>query len=400
LGSKFSAADASLGYAYQVRIALMRALELARKGLQFEVAIETLDDVSFAQVGGDPFELLQLKHSIQAKAGLSDASPALWKTLRIWSTKWREGQLTDGTSLFLVTTSLAADGSAAAYLKSDSRDYVSAQGLLDTAASTSLSQENAAAYEAWKALTSAQRASLLQQIEVIDAAPNIIDLESRLVDQLWGFVEKERRDSFLEYLEGWWFRRVLKQLAGEVSAIPVAELEAQLDKLREQFRKESLPIDEALLTQELDEALANSYRSHVFVRQLELVKASANRISFAIRDYFRAYEQRSKWVRHDLVLDIELRGYERQLIEEWQLAREQLLARIGADATDEVLQATGLELLAWAENSLFPIRIGVTAPFVCRGSFQMLADERRVGWHPKFLERLTEILQQTKVAVV
>lgn len=388
----FSAADASLGYAYQVRVALLRALQLARTGAQFDVAIETLDDVSFTTTGGEAIELLQLKHSLRGKAGLSDASTDLWKTLRIWCVKWKAGELESGVKLFLISTSSAAEGSAAAYLKAGYRDNIAARTLLDATAATSASKANAPGYIEWSTLSSAAKLSLLEQIEVVDAAPSIADLGKPLLDQLWGFVESAKREQFLEYLEGWWFRRVLRQLTSPKSFIPVAELELQLDKLREQFLRDNLPIDERLLTQELDIALVDSYRSHVFVRQLELIKARANRISIAIREYFRAYEQRSKWVRQDLVLDVELKGYERALIEEWELTREQLLSRIGSDATDDVLEEIGQQLLAWAENNIIPIRVGVTAPFVSRGSFHMLADELRIGWHPNFQERLEKIL--------
>jgi ABC-3C protein len=43
---------------------------------------------------------------------------------------------------------------------------------------------------------------------------------------------------------------------------------------------------------------------------------------------------------------------------------------------------------------MISIRPGVTEPFVVRGSFHMLADEAspRIGWHPDFHDRLTELL--------
>jgi len=261
----FSAADASLGYAYQVRIALLRALELARKGSHFDVAVETLDDVSFSTSGGEPLELLQLKHSLQAQAGLSDASPALWKTLRIWSTKWQGSEIQEGVKLYLITTSVPSSGSAASFLKCSSRNCAEARRLLDLAASTSMNVENSAAYAEWKAMSPSAQSALLEQIEIIDGAPNILAIEDSLLEQIWGFVEAAKRHVFLEYLEGWWFRRVLRQLADDAPAISTAEIESQLDTLREQFQRDNLPIDEALLAQELDAALIESYGSHVFV---------------------------------------------------------------------------------------------------------------------------------------
>jgi len=39
------------------------------------------------------------------------------------------------------------------------------------------------------------------------------------------------------------------------------------------------------------------------------------RVEYAIRDYYRASEQRSKWAREELLVDGELQSYERELVE-------------------------------------------------------------------------------------
>jgi hypothetical protein len=60
--SQFSASEASLGYLYQVRSALLWALRRLKTEPEFLVSIETLNDVTFETTGGDPTELLQTKH--------------------------------------------------------------------------------------------------------------------------------------------------------------------------------------------------------------------------------------------------------------------------------------------------------------------------------------------------
>jgi len=45
--NQFSAADAALGYLYQVRVALLWALRKLKSATDFLVSIETLDDVTF-----------------------------------------------------------------------------------------------------------------------------------------------------------------------------------------------------------------------------------------------------------------------------------------------------------------------------------------------------------------
>ena len=76
----FSAGDSALGYLYQCRLALWFALVRLRDLDDTDVAIESLDDVTFS-TDGKPTELLQTKHHLNTSANLTDASPDLWKTL-------------------------------------------------------------------------------------------------------------------------------------------------------------------------------------------------------------------------------------------------------------------------------------------------------------------------------
>ena len=92
----FSANASALGYFYQSRYALF--LLLSRAEADAELFVERLDDISFEQ-GDDPVELLQTKHHIKATASLSDASTALWKTLRVWSVALAENKIRPGETI-------------------------------------------------------------------------------------------------------------------------------------------------------------------------------------------------------------------------------------------------------------------------------------------------------------
>ena len=59
--STFSAAASALGYLYQFRLALVCALRRVSKGEEFQLALETLDDVVFEK-NGEPSAILQAKH--------------------------------------------------------------------------------------------------------------------------------------------------------------------------------------------------------------------------------------------------------------------------------------------------------------------------------------------------
>ena len=113
------------------------------------IGIETLDDVVF-QADGSAVEVLQTKHHINAHASLADASPDLWKTLRIWIEGQAAGSIPQDAQFFLITTAVCSDGTAAAYLRPRDRDQAKALERLAATASTSTSETNAPAYQCFQ----------------------------------------------------------------------------------------------------------------------------------------------------------------------------------------------------------------------------------------------------------
>lgn len=389
----FSAVDSTLGYLYQVRSALLWSLQRLKNAPDYTVSIETLDDVTFETTGGEATDLLQTKHHRNSVASLTDACPDLWKTLRIWFEGHLSRQIPVNAHLYLVTTGIASTGSAASYLREKERDVAIAQQTLDTTASTSINQNNREAYKIYLSASPEIRFSILDKIIIKDAAPLINDLDSALRQEIFWAVGKEQHSTFLERLEGWWLRRVLKQLCNaNQDRIGGVEIDSQMADLREQFKQASLPIDDDLLDYYLDDATKNAHENFTFVKQLEIITAGKHRIAAAIRDYYRAYEQRSRWLRDDLVIGIDLHKYEKRLIEEWELIFQAMCDELGDTETNEVKAKAARSVLSWAEKTTIPIRPNVTEPFVTRGSLHMLADEMRIGWHPDFRDRLETIL--------
>ncbi|MBK7034422.1 MAG: hypothetical protein IPH49_14425 [Ignavibacteria bacterium] len=139
IANKFSAADSVLGYLYQARWGLLWALKRLRVSSDFVVSLETIDDVTFER-RGQPDELLQTKHHLTRSAVLTDASPDLWKTLRVWFEWSLANTNSTETHFYLITTSTAGIGSAAAKLREFDRDVTSALLSLETTAQTSIQQ--------------------------------------------------------------------------------------------------------------------------------------------------------------------------------------------------------------------------------------------------------------------
>jgi hypothetical protein len=390
--SHFSAVDSSLGYLYQVRAALLWALLRLKAESDFLVSIETLDDVTFETTGHQPTDVFQTKHHLNRSASLTDACTDLWKTLRIWCEGTTAGIIANHVCLCLVTTGSVSPNSAASFLRATQRDIAAAKRALDATAASSTNKANADAYAAY---LSAGRAipDLLNRITVIDNAPTISDLDGELKREVFWAVEKEHHAPFLERLEGWWLRRVLNQLVNSsTDRIASAEIEAKMADLRGQFKQDSLPIDDDLLEFVLDDGTHSLYLDFPFVHQLDLIKVGKRRVAAAIRDYYRAFEQRSRWLRDDLIGSMDLVVYEKRLVEEWEIIFEAMRDELGEAAADEAQCEAARSVLAWAERASFPIRPSVTEPFLTRGSFHLLADEIRIGWHPEFQDRLASLL--------
>ncbi|MBI3147657.1 MAG: hypothetical protein HYZ17_04010 [Betaproteobacteria bacterium] len=387
----FGAAGSLVGYLYQVRMALVWAIRQSRVG-DFSVSLETLDDVSFSKAG-EPIAVLQTKHSLNEAANLTDLSPELWKTLRIWMVGLASGQVPASAYRILISTAAASKGTACSALgvEGAARDVPEAAKRLKHAAISSQNAELKDAFASFLALDEMAREQLLARIYVVPAQPDADAIQAQLESELY-HVSLHHQEQAIKLVEGWWFGRVVHELVHGGGGIARAEIDSQLSDIQESLKPDSLPISEEIDALMVALEQLPEFADRPFYKQVELVTNSKQRILNAITSYLRAFRQRSEWTRDDLLFDADLEKYDRRLFEEWQLQREQVRDELGGAPGEDAMQTAGRAILKWAEDVTFPIRTGVTVPWVCRGSLHMLADELRVGWHPDFEARLRAIL--------
>lgn len=380
--NKFDATASMVGYLYQCRFALFKAIEATRDAPGADISIERFDDVAFEQ-NGDPVELIQTKHHLAGKGSLSDASTDLWKTLRVWAERSAADSATVLSSrFFLITTATAPSGSAASLLRAEGRNETEALALLEASAAASTSATNAPAYKAFAALSPTLRLGLLEAMTVLDAAPDALDLQADIEAELHHAAKTQHVPALVERLEGWWFRQVIVSLSvAGAPPIPVVAVDAKIDELRESLHLDALPVDFAEL--DVTQEILDEHDGRLFVRQLRDIEVAPKRIEWAIRDYYRAFEQRSRWTRDDLLVDNELQRYERGLIEAWEPRFESACEECdGRDDAGRI--AAGRQIYQWAERDAdFPLR-SVRQRFLTHGSFHILANRLALGWHPDF----------------
>ncbi|WP_423926814.1 ABC-three component system protein [Candidatus Palauibacter sp.] len=378
-----SAARSAAGYLYQARLALVEALRYAYVDSGIEIAVEKFDDVSFEK-SGNALELLQAKHHLKKSGDLSDRSVDLWKTLGVWAEAAKADPSLPGRTRFaLVTTAHAPTGSAASYLRpadAGNRDPAKAEAMLVEAGGASRNQVLAKAIAAFKALTPEMRKALVAAIEIIDGAPLIGDIESLIEEGIRMIAPRGQAPLAREQLEGWWWPRICTVLQAErPGTIPVLEVEQKLDDIRDSFKRDALPLDMEHVDpsqQELD-----SLDEMRFVRQLRSVSVGVRRMQYAKRDFYRASTQRSLWARRNLIFDGEVGHFEKTLIEEWQPRFAQMCHGLSEDCQEADLREAGHNLYHWVETGArFPLRTTISR-FLNVGSYHILADDLRVGWH-------------------
>ncbi|WP_428910711.1 ABC-three component system protein [Niallia sp. Krafla_26] len=396
MSSQFSAGSSAVGYIYQVRFALY--LILKDENLDKEVSIERLDDVAFEE-NGTPSELIQLKHHIKKTAALTNGCSDLWKTLRVWSEAVKNKQIQlPGVILSLITTGIAPENSASYYLKADQyRSPDKARDILLQFIDTSKSETNKVNYEAFLTLTDEEQLDLLRAIYIIDKSPNIIEISDLIKKRLTLSTRRMYVGALYERIEGWWFNKIIEHLvANSIGFIPGYEVQDAINDFAEQFRPDSLPIDYYDETP-TDRDFNTVNENMLFVEQLHLLELDNKSIHLSMRDYYRAFIQRSRWAKDELLFVGELQRYEKKLVEEWE--RQFIRVNRSKKSVDEeVLIERGLELFDWMNDAQIYIRKNCTEPYVMRGSYHMLANKSNLclGWHPRFKERISELLENYK----
>lgn len=384
-GNQFDASGSLAGYIYQCRLALLLGLQTVKKKPNGQISIEKFDDIAFEN-DDHAHCIIQAKHHISAK-NLTDSSVDFWKTLRIWIEDLKSGVIINAdTRRLLITTAVAADGSAISKLRTESSetDRQAARMKLQAVATSSTNQTTKVGRELFLKLTDKEADLLLASVHVIDAAPNLPDVLDDIEGEL-RILAPSHSDKVTEHLEGWWLKVVGKRLVGEDSTqIPLQDILRKANEIGRMYGPDGLPLS---TPEELgDKHYDPSDEAEIYVKQMRLVQLPTKVIQSGIRDFYRAKTQRSKWAREGLLLDGETSRYDAKLQDQWERRFEADCCE-AADADDDNKCEIGRKIYFWANQQQVGFR-NVVESWITAGSFQGLADRLKIGWHPHFNDHL------------
>ena len=400
---QYAAGEQGLGYIYQPRFGLLKLLQLPEST---SILIEKDDDLDFIDKDGVK-TLASLKHKGVGDR-LTDLSTDFWKSVRIWLARYnRDGRSEASLRFFLFSTGTV---SSTSFLR---RFLLEAPTANDEATSLAQIASDVLAKtesklitpigEEFHKLNDDEKEDFLSRIVIFDGGPRIEDVPSIIKDQHMRTIQRDNRDAIFERLEGWWNDTIVNLLVGKrTEPIFGYEVSDKLSAFAEEYKSDNLPITfrGKVPAGEID--ADNDPR--LFVVQLREIGVASNRIRNAILDYYRAFEQRSSWARESLLISGEMVEYEDRLVDEWSRYRDVVFEELDEESADAVLLDAGKALYRWVDletgnSSTLRIRERVTEPYVVRGGFHILANSRpipRVYWHPRFLDRVGQVLGAAK----
>jgi hypothetical protein len=378
---KTSASGPYLGFALQP---LRFCLQLLQVEDGAKVSLELLDDVAVHAIGGQT--VLEQCKSITGRGGLTDKSVELWKTFANWAD---------------ICDSQALDPSGTAFVlylvpgRAGQLVYELQAATTAEAAATVLSK-----VKKWLTPAAAKKG----------AGPHIERFLAHGDEKCVAII---RNFSFVpepDPIEA--LRRLLRATIPETAindfaaaAIGMAEQQAQRlmrDRLppivdatgfRTGFhafvRKYNLagllnPTIGAPARGEIDQTIQSS---PVYVRQLVAVDADRDTLIGAVAAFLRTTSDRVKWAEDGAIVPSSLDEFDQGLERRYTLLRNEI-EDVHATRDEKV---RGRMIYRRCAEVQLPLEARPVPSYFVEGVFNLLADDVRVGWHPKFRSLMGDI---------
>ncbi|MCM0626616.1 hypothetical protein M5J14_19140 [Lysinibacillus sp. OL1_EC] len=388
-----SAVDSYLGYYYQGMYALVTLLDANDYD---KVSIETADDVYLV---GREKHLYQLKHSIKVAGFLNEKNDGLWKTLRIWAGLIQK-DLIDEKTYFIFATPLKIDEkcslnklSVTGSERQDVIDSLLYEAKRVSNARVKAEKENKEipyktrwpGCKAYLELTEIQKKDLIDRLTIHPSNFNIKGINYEVEKRIKNTIPPKIRKKFVERLLEWWERRVVLGLIEESDReISKLELTQQIHNLYISFQEDSLPDD---YSDKADEADIDGELGGNMELQIEIVNGGSSRKKRAAKVRWQARNQREKWLEDDILFSNELNKYDNHLVQLWEDSFLPMKDDLEGCEEEKRIRI-GRDLLDWSHKTapyeVVSIKSNWKQSYLVQGTYQQLADELKVGWHPDY----------------
>lgn len=381
------ASQQALGYIYQSQCALY--LLLSSEDSDVNVCIEKFDDISFHKEE-DPYLQLQVKYH-SSDGEITNTSTDFWRTIKAWIDNIQVNpNLLQNTSFYIITTNIIAKDSIIEKIqkRTDSVDniYSNLVSIAKNGISNCKSKSSSTykRYDTFLNMSADIIKKLIQSMKIQPAFPDPISINQKIFNKLQLFTSKQTIQIVYDRLLGWWYRKIVECLSS-INPVLVSfdELRREICSITSELRDDNLPID---VTDKEIECIEKSENVNILTKQLKIINSKQARINNALKNYYKTYAQRSKWLRENLVTPEEIDQYDKKLIDEWEFQFSENTNDIDENSTNNEKVDAGNKIFTELMNQDNPIRKNFTDKTISRGSFNGLANEKTIGWHPDYLD--------------
>jgi hypothetical protein len=376
-----NAAGQLFGYSLQFPRALLRLLQC---GMEAKIGIEVCGDVSVFFPEG--ITLTEEDKSSLSGNTLTDASINLWKTFYNWITAINATELNVQTDKFILYTNhVVADNSIVSKLhKAKEQKEVDAVVRFSLEKLKNIDEDQSV----FKYMNFVLNTNIHIFKEIILHFELIVDIKA---DDVYDSIRNEIRNKLipedqieylLDSLTGWLQKTINQRIASKkLAIISFSEFNNRFQSIFTKIRVKQVLIDYALSKiPSRNELSQKADKKPIYVKQLEIIKLSQDEVITAVSDYFRADSNRQEWIEKAILDEASMQDFEDRLCSFYQNSRKQ----ITLTKSQESLENQGQLLLIECQRRQERIANMDPPDRTVQGSYHVLADELRLGWHPKW----------------
>jgi len=385
--SNHDASAQASGYLYQVQCALLFLLRSEDEDVK--ICIEKFDDVTFHK-NSDIIHQLQLKYH-SSDGNITNSSIDFWRTLNVWIDAINKNPvLLETTKFYIITTNRIAAGSVIEKIKKNNKDETIYNELKNIAINgTQSCSQNSQSYKFYSAFIQFKEEkakNLIKSMVIIPEFYKPSEINAKILSAIKIFTTKTTERIVVERLMGWWYEKMVACLENpNPTFISFDELRRRISNILSDLKNDTLPID---VTEIEIRAIESESNVENIVKQLQLINAQERKINIALQNYYKSYAQRSKWIKESLIYADELDRYDQKLTDEWGFQFSETTDNINDATSENDKIEAGKQLYKTLMNKDLPIRPNLNDNTISRGSYNSLANELTIGWHPDFKEKM------------
>jgi hypothetical protein len=196
-----------------------------------------------------------------------------------------------------------------------------------------------------------------------------------IADELLGWLHKTAMDSWCQKQPAWIQRDHF-----------INQLHAIVDRRKRQIRRERaehlIPITDDIVGHE---------KGRPFVKQLYLVTEDDTIVDTSIREFIRCNIEKIRLSKEGNVTDEDWTTFESMLLSRWDKIRSRVV-RMRSESAEEVV---GFEIFTETTEDYREKLAGTDTEqvYLTSGTYHRLADLLRVGWHPRYVDIIGELLK-------